>query len=157
MTPPAANTDWLKQLAPAHALSSPGWWPPAPGWWLLAAILIIAVVGGAIVWLRPPQRRRRSALRELQRLEDNAADDVTLARGLENLLRRYALATFGRDAVARLSGEPWLAFVAAHGGDALAGKSGHALLRAAYGGHHTDGVRAQWLAAARGFLRSRPK
>lgn len=153
---PAPATDWLSQLAPAHALPAPGWWPLAPGWWLLAALLIIAVAGVAIVWLRPSQRRRRHALRELRRLADNAGDDAILARGLENLLRRYALASFGRDAVARLSGEPWLAFVAAHGGDALAGESGHALLRAAYGGHSSDGLRAQWLEAARGFLRSRP-
>lgn len=155
MTPaPAA---WLSQLAPAHALPAPGWWPLAPGWWLLAALLIIVIAGSAIVWLRPAQRRRRSALRELRRLEDNAGDDATLARGLENLLRRYALASFGRDTVARLSGEPWLAFVAAHGGHALAGESGHALLRAAYGGHVSEDRRAQWLAAAHGFLRSRIK
>lgn len=157
MTPAPAPADWLSELAPAHAPPPPGWWPLAPGWWLLATVLVIAVTAFAIVWLRPSQRRRRSALRELRRLEDQAGDDAMLARGLENLLRRYALATFGRDAVARLSGDAWLTFVAAHGGHALGGESGHALLRAAYGGQVSDDMRTQWLAASRGFLRSRPK
>ena len=157
MTSASASAGWLSQLAPAHALPPPGWWPLAPGWWLLAALLIVAITAFAIFWLRPTQRHRRSALRELRRLADNAGDDAALARGLENLLRRYALLTFGRNAVARLSGEAWLAFVAAHGGHAFAGESGHALLRAAYGGQAGNGLRAQWLDAARDFIRSRPK
>ncbi|NGY06812.1 DUF4381 domain-containing protein [Solimonas terrae] len=152
-----ATDNWLDQLAPAHAPAPPGWWPPAPGWWLLLAIVIITVTTLAIIWLRPTQRRRRSALRELRGLESGPGDDIALACGLENLLRRYALAQFGRDSVARLSGDSWLAFLAAHGGGALAGDAGRDLLRSAYGGGAPGAARALWLQGARGFLRSRHK
>jgi hypothetical protein len=144
--------DWLDQLAAAHAPPPPGWWPPAPGWWGLALLLIGAAVLLAL-WLRSPTRRlRRAALLQLQQLERGAADDAALARGLEHLLRRYAVARFGREPVARLSGEPWLAFLAAHGGAALAGAPGQALLRSAYGGGGAAD-RDSWLSGARGFLR----
>jgi hypothetical protein len=149
------NGDWLQQLAPSHAPPPPGWWPPAPGWWVLALVLAgaAALLG---YWLNHPLRRmRRAALRQLRQLEHSAGDDAALARGLEHLLRRFAIARFGRAPVARLSGEPWIAFVAAHGGAALAGESGRELLRAAYGGQAAAG-RALWLRGARGFLKGRP-
>ncbi|MDR3419291.1 MAG: DUF4381 domain-containing protein, partial [Nevskia sp.] len=80
--------------------------------------------------------------------------DAALACDLEHLLRRYAVAHFGREPVARLSGERWIDFVVAHGGAALAGEPGRDLLRAAYGGSG-GASRAQWLDGARNFLRGR--
>jgi predicted lysophospholipase L1 biosynthesis ABC-type transport system permease subunit len=148
------NEELLKQLAPAHAPPPPGWWPLAPGWWGLAALLIVTALL-AFVWLRRPARKLRiAALRELRQLERNA-DDAALARGLEHLLRRYAVARHGREPVARLSGERWIAFVAANGGAALAGEPGRELLRTAYGGSARNDHRAAWLSAGRGFLRGR--
>ncbi len=148
------NPDWLARLAPAHAPPPPGWWPLAPGWWCLAILLVMAVVG-AIYWqYLPPVRLRRTALRELKQLEETLADDVALARGLESLLRRFAVARFGRETVANLSGERWLAFVIAHGGDAWAGNAGTSLLRAAYGGA-VEADRTRWLAGAQAFLKAR--
>jgi len=147
--------DLLAQLAPAHAPAAPGLWPPAPGWWGLAVLLLAAMVA-LVFWLRHPVRRLRlAALRELGQLEQGGADDAALARGLEHLLRRYAVARFGREPVARLSGEPWIDFVAAHGGAALSGEPGRDLLRAAYGGQSRASSRAVWLSGARGFLRGR--
>jgi hypothetical protein len=147
---------WMQQLAPDHAPPPPGWWPPAPGWWLLSLLLLVALALALHAYFRPPRRLRRLALRELARLERAAAgDDAALARGLEHLLRRYALSHFGRDQVARLNGEEWLAFVVGHGGKALAGSAGASLLRAAYGGG-VAAERERWLAGARAFLRGRP-
>ncbi len=152
------NSDLLAQLAPAHAPAAPALWPPAPGWWGLA-VLLLAVVVALVFWLRHPVRRLRlAALRELGQLEQGGADDAALARGLEHLLRRYAVARFGREQVARLSGEPWIAFVAAHGGAALSGEPGRDLLTAAYGGR-SGASRVQnrtiWLSGARSFLKAR--
>jgi len=148
-----ATPDWLAQLAPPHAPPPPGWWPPAPGWWSLALLLGV-VVAGAIYWnVRPSVRLRRAALRELKQLETTPVDDVALARGLEHLLRRYAVARFGRETVANLSGERWIAFVVAHGGAPWAGAAGTGLLRAAYGGE-AQADRARWLSGARGFLKA---
>jgi hypothetical protein len=147
------DADLLRQLAPAHALPPPGWWPPAPGWWLLLTLVLLGALALGL-WLRRPRRRlRRLALRELQQLERAGPDDAALAGSLQNLLRRYAVVRFGAEPVARLSGERWIAFLAENGGTALAGEPGSDLLRAAYGGIG-GASRALWLSAARNFLRA---
>ncbi len=148
------NNDWLKQLAPPHAPPPPGWWPPAPGWWLLLLLLVLLVAGLIYWYLRPSRRLRRIALRELAHLKMHAHDDFQLARDLQDLLRRYAIAAYGRETVANLSGEEWLAFIAAHGGKELAGEAGQHLLHAAYGGLNLHD-RSPWLQGAQNFLRGR--
>ena len=147
--------EWLAQLAPPHAPPPASWWPLAPGWWGLA-ILIVAIIAGALVWRRRrPVRLRRAALRELKQLEASAADDdAALARGLQQLVRRFAVARFGRAAVAGLSGERWIGFVVAHGGTDWAGDTGAGLLQAAYGGVSRS-ERARWISGARAFLKTR--
>lgn len=148
------NTDWLAQLAPPHEPTPAGWWPPAPGWWALALLLLL-LAGGLVYWLlRPSNRLSRAALHELKQLESHPGDDGQLASELENLLRRYAIAIYGREKVANLSGDAWLAFVAAHGGTELAGEPGQSLLRAAYGSP-VQIDRTLWLKGARDFLRRR--
>ncbi len=88
-------------------------------------------------------------------LEASAADDAALARGLQQLLRRYALARYGREAVAGLSGEAWIAFVVARGGSDWTGAVGAGLLRCAWGGT-AAADRERWLAGARGFVKAEP-
>lgn len=150
----SVTPDWLAQLAPPHAPPPPGWWPLAPGWWGMLALLAVAVAMFIYWQRRPATRLRRLALRELKDLQATVGDDNALARELENLLRRYAIARFGRDLVASLSGERWIAFVVEHGGAAWSGGSGAGLLRAAYGGTATAD-RAAWLAGAHAFIRGR--
>jgi len=148
------TSDWLTQLAPAHAPPPPGWWPLAPGWW--ASLVLFMVLTAVLVYwqTRPSVRLRRSALRELKRLRETVIDDSILACELENLLRRYAVAQFGRDTVAKLSGERWIAFVVEHGGVAWSGSAGISLLRIAYGGA-AMAERAAWLTGAQVFIRGR--
>ncbi|MGA2780197.1 MAG: DUF4381 domain-containing protein [Steroidobacteraceae bacterium] len=150
------NTDWLADLAPEHAPAAPGWWPPAPGWWGLALILL-ALTAVAMLWWRSPRRRlRRASLRELQLVRAQEADAAHTAQAIQSLLRRYALARFGRDSVARLSGARWLAFLAERGGEALGGSVGESLLSAAYGGPAAEGLgadRDRWIDAAERFVR----
>ena len=146
--------DWLSQLAGAHAPPPPGWWPLAPGWWLLIALLVLTTW---FIWWRyrqPHNRLRRAALRELVQLSSGAQDDAAFARALEHLLRRYAVARFGRQMVAGLSGERWIDFVVAHGGADWRGTAGSALLQAAYGGIHQP-ERARWISGARAFIKAK--
>ena len=147
------NPDWLKQLAPGHAPSPPGWWPPAPGWWGVAALCIV-VAAGLLWWARDPRRAlRRTALRQLRLIRASDADGAAVARGIQNLLRRYALTVFGHEQVAKLTGESWLQFVIAHGGGPFTGASGRSLLSAAFGNYVGDD-RDQWAAGAERFIKS---
>ena len=153
-TPPV-QPDWLAQLAPAHVPPPIGWWPLAPGWWALL-VLLIAIIAGICVWYRRhPQRLRRGGLRELAKLEATTVDDAALARALVHLVRRYAVARYGREAVAGLSGERWLSFAIARGATQWQGDTGTALLQAAYGGTPQKSERAHWVAGARAFLKAR--
>jgi hypothetical protein len=148
------NAAWLKQLAPDHAPAPSGWWPLAPGWW----VLLVLLIGILAIWVYRYRRKSsvlsRAALQELLLLENKASDDVSLARELQNLLRRYALAKYGHVIVANLSGKEWLAFVIEHGGKAFAGETGASFLRIAYGGQ-AQAERDSWLNGARAFLRWR--
>jgi Domain of unknown function (DUF4381) len=143
---------WLSRLAPAHAPPPPGWWPPAPGWWLVAVLVLAAAAAGVWWWRDPYRRSRRAALRELRAIRAAQADPVTSARAIESLLRRFALAVFGGARVARLTGESWLAFLAAQGGGPLGGEAGRSLLSTAFGGRASD-ARESWIAAADAFVR----
>jgi hypothetical protein len=144
---------WLAQLSPSHAPPPASWWPLAPGWWTLAILIVIAIAGALAWWWRRPLRLRRAALRELKQLEAAAADDAALARGLQQLVRRFAVARFGRAAVAGLSGERWIGFVVAHGGADWAGETGASLLQAAYGGVARS-ERVRWISGAKAFLKT---
>lgn len=146
--------DWLTQLAPPHAPASPGWWPLATGWWFLL-IIILVLSAATIYWQRrPASRLRRLALRELKFMQASISEDIALARDLEHLLRRYAVARYGREQVANLSGERWLNFVIAHGGVAWSGAVGANLLCNAYGGS-APADRAAWLQGAQSFIKGR--
>lgn len=152
---PAPAADWLQQLAPAHAPPPVGWWPVAPGWWALL-LLAVATAVGLWLWYRSPTRQlQRAALRELTKIESTTVGDAALARALEHLVRRYAVARHGREAVAGLSGEHWIDFAVTHGATAWKGATGAALLQAAYGGSH-QAERERWVAGARAFLKARP-
>lgn len=142
------NMSWLKQLAPAHAPPPPGLWPLAPGWWGLLVLLLLAVL--IYGFRRYAGRRRRAALRELKQMCINEH----FAIELQNLLRRYAIAVYGRETVASLSGENWLNFLVSHGGTGFAGEAGNDFLRAAYGAP-SQADPDRWLQAARGFLRGK--
>ena len=148
------SASWLNQLAPEHAPPPPSWWPPATGWWVLAVLCLLAVL--AIVGYRrfrsaERSKVRRAAVAELKRIR--AQGEAGVAADIQQLLRRYALAVFGADRVARLTGDAWLDFVVHHGGERLAGEEGRALLSAAYGNRASAAQREAWLEAAAAFIR----
>jgi hypothetical protein len=119
----------------------------------VAAVLALLAITILVRWSRDPRRgARRVALRELQSIRTSDGDGAAVARAIQNLLRRYALTVFGRQAIAKLTGDAWLQFVVAEGGDALSGHVGRSMLSTAFGNHSTDD-RDQWAAGAEGFIR----
>jgi hypothetical protein len=149
------SSDWLAQLAPEHAPPAPGWWPLAPGWWALLGVLVVIAV--VLVcwhkWLRDPHAKvRRAALRELRDIRASDDDGPVVARAIENLMRRYAMAVFGRQRVSRLAGNSWLGFVAGEAGVSMSTDAGRTLLAAAFGNSPHD-QRDKWIATADAFVR----
>jgi hypothetical protein len=149
------NPDWLAQLAPEHAPPAPGWWPLAPGWWVLVGLILLAAV--ALVcwhkWWRDPHGKvRRAALRELRDIRASDEDGPVVARAIESLMRRYAMAVFGRQRVSRLAGNSWLGFVTSEAGASIPDDAGKSLLAAAFGNNPHD-QREQWMATADAFVR----
>ena len=107
------------------------WWPLAPGWWV-----VLLALGLALIWLASHSYRRwkqnayrREALRELQTIP---------ASELPALVKRVCLATYPREEVAALSGEPWLEFLDQTGNttDFTQGPGRH-LLELSYNPHFT--------------------
>lgn len=115
------------------------WLPPAPGWYALGLTLLLFLLWGTVVWYRHWQRNayRRQALAELARIE-NALDGDKAAHlllpRLPELLKRTALAAYGRGEVASLSGKTWLDFLDRSIDKPLfSGDNGRLLLTCSYG------------------------
>ena len=115
------------------------WLPPAPGWYALGLTLLLLLLWGAVVWYRHWRRNayRREALAELARVEEALAGaralHLLLPR-LPELLKRTALAAYGRGEVASLCGKPWLDFLDHSSGKPLfSGENGRLLLTCSYG------------------------
>ena len=105
----------MAQLKELHVPAPISWWPLAPGWWLLAGLLIAVVVAGITWWYLRRRRTayRRAGLRLLKRL--NASDYSTqqLARQLNEILKRTALAApcYRQLGLAAAHGNPWANFL----------------------------------------------
>ena len=109
------QVDPLAELRDIHLPADPGWWPPAAGWWLG---LLLAVAG--LAWALPKIRgylRSRRMRRELERRlgsiswGDTGESRARALADLSRLVRRYAVTRFGRQRVAGLCGDDWLAFL----------------------------------------------
>ena len=92
------------------------WLPPAPGWYALGFCLLLLLTWFSIkqyqAWQR--DRYRRESLVILTQIEKGLADPdqyQQLLPQLPLLVKRTALAAYGRDLVASLSGTDWLAFL----------------------------------------------
>lgn len=132
-------TDPLADLRDWHLPDPVSWWPPAPGWWLAAAAVLMALVLVKHLWLRGRHLTslQRAAQHELIRLGRELAatgDRRCYLAELSRLLRRLALARYPRAQVAGLTGDDWLAFLDATGGDGEFSQGvGRVLVELAYG------------------------
>jgi len=120
----------LQNLCDIADLPSTPLWPLAAGWYLLAAILFISAVGATIKAFSLYRRNtyRRHALAELANLPDSAESMLLTAE----LLKRTALATYPREQVANLTGEPWLTWLSESGGFSVANDVAETLSQTIY-------------------------
>jgi hypothetical protein len=98
-----ANLDRLHDLAMPPEVA---WWPLAPGWYVVIAVaLIFLFILSHLTWKTwRANAYRRVALRELTTAENVPA--------IAELLRRTALATTPREAVAEMTGVTWIDWLA---------------------------------------------
>ncbi len=105
--------DPLAGLRDIHLPEPVSWWPPAPGWWL-TAVLIAALLVLLSVFMRrrfAGNRYRRAALAALAGPVLQMDSDARFLAEVAAILRRAAIAAYGRERVVPLVGEAWLAFL----------------------------------------------
>ena len=135
-----SNThDPLQGLRDIHLPAPVSFWPPAPGWWMVAALVIVLLIVAVWFWRRYRRHAyRRGALQQLQHLQaalrQGHAETQVLAE-LSILLRRTAISRYGRQQVAALHGDDWLAFLDRTGRTTQFTQQGQALLDAPYRNH----------------------
>jgi hypothetical protein len=117
---PAAAQKALEGLADLAAPPPASWMPQTWGWAVIAAVLLTGLIAWAWRWRQRSlaNRYRAEALRLLSVLESRPRNPETRATTvveIAELVKRTALAAYGRPAVARLSGAEWLGFVGERG------------------------------------------
>ena len=110
----------LRDIQGIDAVSA---WPPAPGWWLLLAATIITIIIARFLIIHYKQKEhrqklswRKDARRQLKFLKqklDNTNGKATTSQ-LSELVRRIAIARFGRKPCAGLHGNNWLVWLTQH-------------------------------------------
>lgn len=101
------------QLRDIHLPDSSLWWPPAPGWWLLALLLLIAFI--LLPWLIRLLKHRSLRALSLQQLKQlrqavkEGQSEKAALRELSALMRRILITHRGRENIASMSGDDWLA------------------------------------------------
>jgi hypothetical protein len=114
------------------------WLPPAPGWYALGLVGLLLLIwfcaNRYLAWNR--NRYRREALVELDRFEKELEETTQYRKILPllpQLVKRTALAAYGRARVAPLAGSDWLAFLDNTGSTDVFGKGdGSLLLQCSY-------------------------
>lgn len=106
-------------LKPIHQGAEIANWPIAPGWWILFALIISALVY-CVYKLR--QRKQRNKAKKLALIQLNliqshyqeTQDGAQMLNQCAHLLKRFLMAYYPRSSVAKLHGEPFRTFLAAH-------------------------------------------
>lgn len=106
----------LQKLADVAQPPPVSWMPHTWGWAVLGILVAVTLFWGWWRWRQHfvRNRYRREALAELARIEAelaNSDDRAKVATEAAALLKRVALAAWPREAVARLSGPDWVAFL----------------------------------------------
>lgn len=130
------HSDPLQGLRGLHLPPPVSAWPPAPGWWILGGLVLLLLLAAIWLWQRHRRRAyRREALQQLKQLRmaaNSDQDGSSILASLSILLRRVAISRYGREEVAALQGDDWLAFLDRTGRTTAFSQQGRALLEAPY-------------------------
>lgn len=87
--------------------------PLAPGWIILGGLLLTLLLHFAVKGYKRYQKTlyKREALKELERSTDEGKEGAV---ALLALARRVAIAAYGREAMAKLTGDAWWNFMEQH-------------------------------------------
>ncbi len=136
-----------QQLEGLHDIALPepvSWMPQTIGWYVAGAVIVGLVVWAAVGYYqrRRTNRYRRAALAELADIETTLADPAKQAAALGAipvLVKRVALSFTPRDAIASLTGDPWLRWLdASYAGTEFSHGVGRLLPQMAYRPRPTD-------------------
>ena len=117
----------LSGLKDLHYPITPSWWPLAWGWYvILGAIVLLTLI---IIY-----KRRGTPLayanREMKKIQKSAPEKQLKA--LSQLMKRVAMARYGREAIAPLSEDSWQEFLLASAPKVLMDEQAHLLAYAIY-------------------------
>ena len=121
-----SNID-LTGLRPLHFPVQPDIWPLAWGWYVIFGIILLLII--IIVY-----KRKNSPLayanREMKKIQKNSPDKQL--KLLSQLLKRVAMARYGREAIAPLPEDAWQEFLLASAPNVLTKEEAHLLAYAIY-------------------------
>lgn len=101
----------LSGLRDLHLLSQPSVWPLATGWWVLIGFFIIICLGSFLFYRIWRQKPSVYAIRKLKKMEGEIGDDLIYLKNISQLLKRVAIAVYGRPQIAPLSDQKWQDFL----------------------------------------------
>jgi len=126
---PEIDLSGLKDL---HILSEPSLWPLASGWWVLTGIIGALVLGTLILYHFWRQRPSVYAIRKLNKMTDQISDDLSYLKEVSQLIKRVAIAVYGRPKIAPLSDQKWQDFLLSAAPDTLTKQEAHWIAFAPY-------------------------
>lgn len=99
-------------LADIHLPAAISYWPLAIGWWLALFVVLALIFLLVVLFLRWKRSPVTAALIELKQLSSqDSHSEAELLTQCDQLLRRTAMALYGREQVAGLSGKRWQNFL----------------------------------------------
>ena len=100
----------LSGLRDLHIPTEPSFWPLAYGWWVLLALVLLGIIALLVCWYLWQQRPVVYALK-CQKQIAKEPDDFYFLKEISQLLKRVAIAAYGRPKIAPLSDQKWQDFL----------------------------------------------
>ena len=117
----------LTGLKGLHYPVAPTWWPLAWGWYVILGIILMIAL---IIILKKMSSPLTYATKEMKKIQKSAPEKQL--KLLSQLLKRVAMARYGREAIAPLNEDAWQEFLLASAPGVLKKDEAHQLAYAIY-------------------------